>query len=75
MMEKVRVIARAVAKPGKGSELRRLLSGVLAPTRAVDGCEFYDLFESHQPGRFYSTSFGPARRLWLSTLPHPSTNI
>ncbi len=52
-MEKTRVIARVIAKPGKENELRDLLRGMLAPTHAEDGCEFYELYESHEPGRFY----------------------
>jgi quinol monooxygenase YgiN len=47
------VIARAVAKPGREQELRSLLSGMLSPTRAEEGCNFYRLFEAHEPGRFY----------------------
>jgi quinol monooxygenase YgiN len=53
MDENVCVVARAVAKPGKEAELRNLLSGMLSPTRAEDGCNFYRLFEAHEPGRFY----------------------
>ncbi len=52
-MEKTRVIARIVAKSGKEAELRTLLRGMLAPTHAEDGCEFYELYESNEPGRFY----------------------
>jgi len=52
-MKRIEVIARAVAKPGKETEVRALLLGMLAPTRKEEGCEFYDLFESHEPGRFY----------------------
>ena len=53
MEENVCVIARAVAKSGKERELRDLLGGMLSPTRAEDGCIFYRLFETHEPGRFY----------------------
>ena len=53
MDENVCVIARASAKEGKERELRNLLSGMLSPTRAEDGCIFYRLFEAHEPGRFY----------------------
>lgn len=52
-MEKVRVIARMVAKPGREDALRELLRGMLAPTHAEEGCEIYDLHESDQTGRFY----------------------
>ena len=52
-MSKVRVIARAVARPAKESEVRDLLRGMLAPTRNEVGCDVYELFESHTPGTFY----------------------
>lgn len=50
---KTQVIARAVASPGFEEPLRALLRGMLAPTHAEDGCELYELYESHEPGRFY----------------------
>jgi len=50
---KVKVIARAVAATGLEDTLRELLRGMLAPTHAEGGCEFYELYESHEPGRFY----------------------
>lgn len=50
---KTKVIARVVATPGLEDSLRALLRGMLAPTRAEEGCEFYELYESHEPGRFY----------------------
>jgi quinol monooxygenase YgiN len=51
--ENVCVIARAVAKPGREQELRNLLSGMLSPARAEEGCNFYRLFEDRESGRFY----------------------
>jgi quinol monooxygenase YgiN len=51
-MQEVRVIARAVAQPGKGDELRALLRGLVQPTRAEDGCKYYELFESNLAGVF-----------------------
>jgi len=50
---KVRVIARSVAREGKESQLRALLQGMLVPTRAEQGCESYELYESDTKGRFY----------------------
>ena len=47
------VIARAVAKPGNEEGLRKVLNGMLSPTRAEDGCSFYRLFEAREPGLFY----------------------
>lgn len=52
-MAQVRVIARAVAREGKAEELKTLLRGMVAPTRAEAGCIYYELFESNIPGLFY----------------------
>jgi quinol monooxygenase YgiN len=52
-MAKVHVIARFVAGEGKENQLRALLQGMLAPTRAESGCESYELYESDSRGRFY----------------------
>ncbi len=52
-MSQIRVIARAVAKAGKEADLHDLLRGMLIPTRAEPGCEFYELYQSHEPERFY----------------------
>jgi quinol monooxygenase YgiN len=52
-MAKVRVIARFVASEGKENQLKALLQGMLAPTRAESGCELYELYESDSRGRFY----------------------
>jgi len=52
-MAEVRVIARALAREGKAEELKALLRGMVAPTRAEAGCVFYELFESNQLGLFY----------------------
>src|ERR1700692_1160253 len=52
-MAEVRVIARSLARRGRENELRELLRGVLAPTRAESGCKTYNLYESDSKGRFY----------------------
>ena len=52
-MAHVRVIARAVAREGKAEELKALLRGMVAPTRAEAGCIYYELFESNIRGLFY----------------------
>ncbi len=52
-MAEVRVIARALAREGKAGELKVLLRGMVKPTRAEDGCKYYELFESNIPGLFY----------------------
>lgn len=52
-MPEVRVIARAVARDGRAEELKALLRGLIAPTRAEAGCIYYELFESNLPGPLY----------------------
>ena len=52
-MTEVRVIARSVARKGKEDQLRALLQGMLAPTRAEQGCKSFELYESDSTGRFY----------------------
>jgi len=52
-MSEVRVIARSVARRGSENQLRELLRGMLAPTRAESGCKLYELYESDAKGRFY----------------------
>jgi quinol monooxygenase YgiN len=52
-MAEVRVIARFVARGGRENQLRELLRGMLAPTRAESGCKLYELYESDSKGRFY----------------------
>jgi quinol monooxygenase YgiN len=52
-MAAIRVIARTVARKGKEYQLRALLQSMLLPTRAEQGCESYELFESDTTGRFY----------------------
>jgi quinol monooxygenase YgiN len=51
-MAEVRVIARAVAREGKSDEVKDLLRGLVAPTRAEAGCKYYELFASDLPGVF-----------------------
>jgi quinol monooxygenase YgiN len=53
IMAEVYVIARSVARKGKEKQLRELLRGMLAPTRAESGCNVYELHESNSKGRFY----------------------
>jgi len=52
-MAEVKVIAGSVAREGRESQLRELLRGMLAPTRAESGCRLYELYESDRKGRFY----------------------
>lgn len=54
MSEKiVTVVATFEARPGKESDLRAALSGLVAPTRREAGCLNYDLHQSpDEPGEF-----------------------
>jgi quinol monooxygenase YgiN len=52
-MDEIRVIARALARAGKEEQLRNTLAGMLAPTRAEQGCRLYELYESDHKGLFY----------------------
>jgi quinol monooxygenase YgiN len=56
-MPEVRVIAEAIAKQGKGDELKELLRGLVQATRAEAGCKYYELFESNVPGVFLFNEF------------------
>ena len=47
MHESLIVIAHIRAKPGQESRVRKILQGLLAPTRAEAGCINYDLHQSH----------------------------
>jgi len=49
----VTVIATFQARPGKETELRAALTGLLAPTRKESGCLNYDVHQStDEPGKF-----------------------
>jgi len=52
-MAEVLVIAKFVARAGAEDQLRTLLQGMLAPTRAEPGCELYELYEADTRGRFF----------------------
>lgn len=52
-MNTITVVATFQARPGKESELRNVLLGLLAPTRKEAGCVNYDLHQSpEEPARF-----------------------
>ena len=51
MREKLTVVARIKAKPGREEEVKAVLLANVAPTRAERGCIDYDLHQSHdEPG-------------------------
>jgi quinol monooxygenase YgiN len=47
------VFAEMHAKPGKESELRQALIGLIEPTRREAGCVQYDLHVDHETPRHY----------------------
>jgi quinol monooxygenase YgiN len=52
-MSHVKVVAILTARPGKVAELRALLDGMVAPSRAEPGNLRYDLWQDQtDPGRF-----------------------
>ena len=52
-MNSITVVATFHARPGKESELRNTLMGLLAPTRKEFGCLNYDLHQSpEEPAKF-----------------------
>jgi hypothetical protein len=56
------------ARPGKEAELRKILTGLLMPTRKEAGCINYDLHVApDDPSNFFFTKTGRARRIWTPT--------
>lgn len=52
-MKLITVVATFQAKPGKSEELKKVLIGLIAPTRKEVGCINYDLHISPEdPGKF-----------------------
>jgi quinol monooxygenase YgiN len=52
-MNTITVVANFEARPGRETDLRSALVGLVAPTRKEDGCINYDLHGSPEhPGRF-----------------------
>jgi quinol monooxygenase YgiN len=43
----IRVVAHFNAKSGKRDELRKVLAGLVSPTRAESGCIAYDLMQNN----------------------------
>ncbi len=51
----INVIAEIKAAPGQEEAVRLLLSALVAPSRAEDGCKAYHLLEAkHAPGTFFT---------------------
>lgn len=53
MSNKLTVVARVKAKPGKEADVKRVLFGLVAPTRAEAGCINYDLHQSHDDAALF----------------------
>ena len=52
-MPEIRVIAKAVPKPGKEPQVKELLLDMVAPSLADPGVRTYDLHETKQGGQFF----------------------
>ncbi len=50
--DQVELMVPIEAAQGKTDQLRTILKSMLAPSRAEEGCIFYNLFESHVPDHF-----------------------
>jgi quinol monooxygenase YgiN len=48
MADRLRVVARIIARPDKVVELRLLLAGLIEPTRKEAGCISYELLQNNQ---------------------------
>lgn len=46
MSQSLRVVARITAKPDKVPDVRAILLGLVAPTRAEEGCVVYELLQN-----------------------------
>ena len=53
MMSEIRVIAKAVPKPGRAAEVKQLLRDMVAPSLAEAGVHTYDLHETASGDTFY----------------------
>jgi quinol monooxygenase YgiN len=52
--KEIHLIASMIAVPGKESELRAVLRGLIGPTRKEQGCRRYEMYESDQKGRYFA---------------------
>lgn len=51
----VKIIARISAKPEAAPQLRQILSGLVAPSRAENGCLGYELFQDAETPQDFVT--------------------
>ena len=66
------VVAKLKAKSGCEEQLASLLKGLVAPTRAEEGCLLYALHRSHDdPGTFVFTESWASRPLWEAHMASP----
>jgi quinol monooxygenase YgiN len=52
--QEIHLIASMIAVPGKESELREVLRGLIGPTRKEPGCRRYEMYESERKGRYFA---------------------
>ena len=58
-MSALSLVARIKAKPGKEAELRQVLTALVQPTRAEEGCLTYDLHVAND--RFLGLGLDPIK--------------
>jgi quinol monooxygenase YgiN len=59
--KEIHLIASMIAVPGKESELREVLRGLIGPTRNEPGCRRYQMYESEQKGRYFADEIWESR--------------
>jgi quinol monooxygenase YgiN len=68
----LRVIVSIVAKPDRVEQMRHLLSSLIAPSRAEDGCRSYELLHNLQdPTDFTVTEEWPSETHYAGHLASP----
>ncbi len=66
------LIAQLEARPGREEELEAVLRGLVAPSRADEGCLAYDLHRDIEvPSRFALTEAWASRELWQKHMETP----
>ena len=75
-MTPLTVIAKLKAKAGCEEQLGEVLKGLVAPTRAEQGCITYDLHRSHEdPGVFIFYETWETRPLWEAHMQSPHLTV
>lgn len=75
--EKLIIIAKIIAKPGKTELVKESLIKLIKPTRAEEGCEVYDLQQDNQdPNTFLFYEVWQNKKMWEAhmKMPHLKQN-